>query len=435
MRFAKGIFFLILGATIACCSGGSGGGPTGLTCSSNATSTPSGSGGGGGANVLNVSISNGAPCSADTYPNKPCVQITLCYPGTTTCQTIDNILLDTGSFGLRIFGSLITLGLNTTVSCTDGGVLAECLQYGDGSSDWGPIAYADVRMGDSAGGEPAITVPIQVIDSQYATPPVQCGPTQSIPDFNPSQAGFNGILGVGDEAQDCGADCADGADTLTYYSCTGNSCVPAKVPLNTQVTNPVALLPTDNNGVSLQLTSGAILSMPNTGLTTASGSLFLGIGTQSNNAPGAVKVFTSTYNTSLGNDTMTTQFSAFSANDILSYIDSGSTDLFIPPPSGLATCSSHAGFFCPPSGQSYIQSYTSTNISATGNVTESTPFSIYNYAQLLASGNSVFNDLASNGGAGNPVFDWGFPFFLGKQVYVGIRGTSSSLGAGPYWAY
>ena len=64
------------------------------------------------------------------------------------------------------------------------------------------------------------------------------------------------------------------------------------------------------------------------------------------------------------------------------------------------------------------------------------PFQIGNAYTLAASGNSVFNNLGANlGGALGSSFDWGLPFFLGRKVYVGIEGTPSILGTGPYWAY
>jgi hypothetical protein len=44
----------------------------------------------------------------------------------------------------------------------------------------------------------------------------------------------------------------------------------------------------------------------------------------------------------------------------------------------------------------------------------------------------VFNDLGGNAAG---MFDWGLPFFLGRDVYVGIEGKSSGVGTGPYWAY
>ncbi|MGH8169845.1 MAG: DUF3443 family protein, partial [Steroidobacteraceae bacterium] len=32
-------------------------------------------------------------------------------------------------------------------------------------------------------------------------------------------------------------------------------------------------------------------------------------------------------------------------------------------------------------------------------------------------------------------FDFGFPFFLGRNVYIAFVGANTSWGAGPYFAY
>ena len=66
--------------------------------------------GGAANNVIPITV-NGALCSANSYLNKPCVSVTVCTPGTSTCQTIDDILLDTGSYGLRIFKQALTVSL------------------------------------------------------------------------------------------------------------------------------------------------------------------------------------------------------------------------------------------------------------------------------------------------------------------------------------
>ncbi|MGD1075383.1 MAG: DUF3443 family protein [Thermodesulfovibrionales bacterium] len=55
-----------------------------------------------------------------------------------------------------------------------------------------------------------------------------------------------------------------------------------------------------------------------------------------------------------------------------------------------------------------------------------------NAGSLHNSPNNVFADL---GGTDFGEFDWGLPFFFGRNVYVGMEGTASSLGIGPYWAY
>jgi len=59
-------------------------------------------------------------------------------------------------------------------------------------------------------------------------------------------------------------------------------------------------------------------------------------------------------------------------------------------------------------------------------------FQIGDTDTLFQTSNNVFVEL---GGPEPDVFDWGLPFFLGRNVYVGIEGKTSTLGTGPYWAY
>src|SRR3990172_4038234 len=102
-------------------------------------------------NVLPITV-NGSLCSVNSYPNKPCVSLTVCTPDSTACQVISDILLDTGSYGLRIFKQALNISLAQVTSGS--GSLAECVQYADGSSNWGPIQTASVILGN----EPAVQV-------------------------------------------------------------------------------------------------------------------------------------------------------------------------------------------------------------------------------------------------------------------------------------
>ena len=51
------------------------------------------------------------PGPAGDYVNGSFTSVTVCVPGTTSCQTIDGVLVDTGSSGLRILSSALTLPL------------------------------------------------------------------------------------------------------------------------------------------------------------------------------------------------------------------------------------------------------------------------------------------------------------------------------------
>jgi Protein of unknown function (DUF3443) len=372
------------------------------------------SGGGGlpdtSRNVVPISA-DGALCGGNpgTYLNEPCVRVTVCSPGTQTCQTVDDVLLDTGSFGLRVFQQVLTVPL-ASVSAGSG-ELGECMHFGDLSADWGPVRLAGVILG----GEPAVQVPIHVIDASFPGRPASC----SNPDTDPASAGFNGILGVGAFAEDCGGACASSANTGIYYACSGGSCSGTAVPLSQQVKNPVAALPQDNNGVVVKLPAVAAGGAPS-----ADGALLLGIGTAQDNAPGSVSVLdldgSGEFRTSLAG----TAFPSFA--------DTGSNALFFDAPGGvsLPVCASSSEWFCPPSATSL----SATNSGASGHGSASVGFQVVSFDQLSKSGNAVFPTLAGPG-LGSGEFDWGLPFFLGRTVYVGLEGKASPLGAGPYVAH
>ncbi|MGD0584438.1 MAG: DUF3443 family protein [Oryzomonas sp.] len=367
-----------------------------------------------GANVVPITV-NGSLCSSGSYPNKPCVSVTICSPGTSTCQTITDILLDTGSYGLRIFNSLLTTVTLTPVA-SGSGQLAECVNFGDGASEWGPVETASVILGT----ETAVQIPIHVVNSSFATPPSACNSRHSTPDTSPSEAGFNGILGVGLFAQDCGSNCTTSANNGNYYSCIGTTCTGTTVPNANQVINPVAALSVDNNGVIVEISSVAL-----GGVTSVNGSLILGIGTQTNNQPPTT---VTEYPADPIYGQFTTIFNGETFTDAC-FIDSGSNGLFFDDPM-IAPCSpssSGSGFFCPSS----TLSLSATNSGYSGSPTGTVSFEIGNATTLLDTSNNVFIEL----GANSSDFDWGLPFFFGRNVYVGIEGTSSSLGAGPYWAY
>lgn len=377
-----------------------------IPASISGSTTLSVAGGGAQANVLPITV-DGSLCSSGSYTNKPCVSVTVCTPGTSTCQAVTDLLLDTGSYGLRIFKQ--ALGVSLPQVTVGSGALAECVQFGDGSSLWGPVQMATVILGN----EPAIQVPIQVVDSTFGTRTTACQNA----DANPAIAGYSGILGVGLFAQDCGSICTSSANIGIYSACNGSTCSGTTVPLASQVQNPVAHLPQDNNGVLVQLPG-----VPLGGVSSINGSLILGIGTQPNNTPAAVTAYPAN---AAGEFTTT-----FNSASFTSFIDSGSNGLFFTAPASLLpSCPSpNTGFYCPTA----TTSLSATNTGAFGSPSGTVPFQIGNFNSLINTSNKVFSEV---GGSGFGGFDWGLPFFFGRNVFIGIVGTSSSLGSGPYWAY
>ena len=163
-------------------------------------------------------IVDGGPSGLPTPTvNVPYISVTVCLPGTGTCQTIDHILVDTGSVGLRLMASVVTLSLPALTDASSR-PLAECLQFASGTT-WGSVATADVKLPTS--GERATSVNVQLIGASSAgSPPSGCTGTaiNTVDTF-----GANGIIGVGPFVNDCNTagECEPGVQSANYYYCTG----------------------------------------------------------------------------------------------------------------------------------------------------------------------------------------------------------------------
>jgi hypothetical protein len=363
--------------------------------------------------------------------NQAYVTITVCVPGTSTCQNIDHVWVDTGSAGLRLITSAFTSQLPATAQGSN--TVANCVQFVN-SYSWGAVRTADVKIA----GESASSVPIQVIgDAAVPTAPSSCGSMNPL--NTAAQLGANGLLGVGVFRQDCGPGCTT-VDPVTmqapagfYYTCPppANTCNPVTMPLAQQLQNIVGLFGpvngvSDNNGVLLQLPS-----LPASGMATASGSLIFGIGTRSNNALGSAVVFA--VGPTTGFIQTTTTFPGGDMSEPASYIDSGSNGFFFND-SNIAQCTgSSLGFYCPSSTVSL--SATMLPYNTPTNMTSHTySFSIADVQTL--SGNA-FNNIGGPAGActsAGCTFDWGLPFFYGRSVFTALENTTIPGNAGPFFA-
>ena len=283
---------IILLATSGCGAGSSGSSST--TPGGGTTPTPP--------STVNNTLAiqaNGGP--GNGFFNLLQTTVTICVPGTSTCQSIPNVLVDTGSTGLRLLASSLTISLPTATDSA-GNRLGNCASFAGNTYAWGPVATADVELA----GETASKVPIQVVNApSFPAAPDACSAGATNTDA--SSLGTNGILGVGVTQQDCGSGCATASGALppVYFGCPSSGCIVEAVSLQQQVQNPVGLFPQDNNGVLITLPATDAGGDPS-----ASGSMVFGIGTQSDNALIGVQVHTTD---GLGNFSVTFNGSVYSA--------------------------------------------------------------------------------------------------------------------------
>ncbi len=402
---------VLFSAALAGCGGGGGGGATTAPAT---TTTP-----------VPVVLTNVVPVVVDSGPtgngvNMPFATVTVCQPGSQSqCQTIDHILLDTGSTGLRILSSVLSPTVSLPASNGAAGLpLLNCSQFLDNSFTWGPIVLADVSLGTS---NTAANLPVQVIaDPKYNALSSACATGQA--NASVSALGAKGILGIGLFQQDCGAGCASVANNGVYFTCSSAACskaVPTTVSTALQLQNVVGSFTHDNNGVLIDLPAVAGL-----GAASVAGSMYFGVGTQTNNALGAASVQTTDNNgyitTAFGGKNLTTSFIDTGSNGV--YFDSASI--------ALCTAGNLSGFYCPATASTL----TAINIGANGTRTTIT-FGVDSASRLLAnSNNSVLPSLSGTVGDAR-TFDWGLPFFLGRRVFLGYEGKATGAVQGPFFAY
>jgi hypothetical protein len=373
-------------------------------------------------NTMVVTVDAG-PSVAPGQINHAYVTVKVCASGSTQCANIDHVRLDTGSSGLRLDRSVLASAGVSLAAETDaqGQAVEECMSF-NGGQTWGPVAVADVTLA----GEVAAKLPVQIMDDANAgaPPPATCGANGALI-TGASGFGANGVLGVGVFAQDCGAGCVSPTTPLAiYYGCTSAGvCTAENVTLAEQVTNPVAMFATDNNGI--------IVAIPNlqnaNGDSSVQGELIFGIATQSDNAlpvtgltvlgADAQGNFTATYN---GGTT------AMPAR-----IDSG-TDSYSFSDPNMAVCSSGAyiGYYCPAVAPQAVFA-TNTGVGA-NNGTNTVDFAIADPNSFVANA-AAFIDLG--GGGGSTTFTWGMPFFYGRRIYFAIDQRVVSTYSGPFYAY
>jgi hypothetical protein len=198
------------------------------------------------------------------------------------------------------------------------------------------------------------------------------------------------------------------------------------VPLTDPLPNPVALFSQDNNGLLISLPD-----VPLGGAPTATGSLVFGISTQSNNALGNAQIFAVN---SSGDFTTTYNNVPYSS----SYIDSGSTAIYFLDSTTLGgiECFDYTGFYC---SQVSPLNFTVTDTGVNG-TTGQVSFAIENADYLFSTGNTAFSTLGGDSGTSpsSDYFDFGIPFFFGRNVFTGIEGATVPNGASApygYWAY
>lgn len=401
-----------------------------LSCGGGGRSTSLSSGGNSGGSTSPVSnqvsvVVDAGPTSTSPDFNTLFTTVTVCVPGTTNCQAIDHIQVDTMSYGLRLLASALTL--NLPVQTIGSQSLVECTAFVSTYS-WGPVALVDIQIG----GESASSVPVQVIgDPNFVNIPTDCSSVGMEQDTVAS-FGANGVLGIGVFAQDCGPNCVSTVDNAVYYACAPSApCQPTAVAsVAKEVTNPIASFATDNNGVIIQLPGVAAQ-----GAATVTGSMIFGIDTQANNKSGSQTVLAVEPSGANSGDFMT----IFNGQSLVaSFLDTGSNGLYFSSSLTKCTESGLTEFYCPAGTQTLTAQLQGQSNGLAVGASVTVTFNVGVADALFQNGPTftAFPTVAGTfSGTSSDTFDWGLPFYYGRTVYTAMENASTSVGTGPYVAF
>jgi hypothetical protein len=392
--------------------------------SANSNGTPAAS------NVVDLLVDSG-PDSAGV--NRLYTSVTICKPGSATlCKTIDHVLVDTGSVGLRLLASEVPANLQLSAAKdTLGNVLLGCAKFLDGDFAWGPLALADVELGALTASDTTVQL---VGHSDYDQFQSQCS-SGGNPIITARDLGAKGILGVGLSKQDCGSACElqgrRSARNGKYFACINAACsavTGTTLAIDKQLQHVIARFPTDNNGFAIQMDS-----VPSGGSATASGKMIVGLGTRTNNQFPSMQVLPTTSQGYLYG-TLSSNSAALSRSYSSTFMDTGSNGIFFDA-LGIPSCTypNDSGFYCPLSDIVF-----NVLLGNVGAAQAKGSFTVTNAAAIFQKGNAALPTL---GGSlySSGLLDLGLPFFYGKTVVIGIEGmpatgVGASKATGPFYA-
>ena len=338
------------------------------------------------------------------------VSVTLCEPGTERCATVDDVMVDTGSTGLRLEASAVPDWLRLPPFLGSGGhPLAECLRFVHDTA-WGALHRADVRLG----GLTARALPLQVIDDGGGPQPAACPRSDASPTSN-------GTLGLGQHPLDCQGACEQKPEAPGVFVADGSGWMPlrGRVDPAYRLPNPVSFLPVHDDGIVIEMPAP-----PGGAAREVAGTLTFGVGTADDNRLGA--------STRLDLDAagrFTTVFRGESYPE--SYIDSG-TETYIFRDDGLPRCRDRAWAYCVEPRRALAAELVGRN-----GTRVPVDFTVGDDRARRERRAGASDDVAEAAEPGSAAFVWGAPFFLGRRVSLVMdgRGVPDSPGlVGPFYA-